>query len=168
MPDPSVARPAPARRGGWIPWAFVGGFGVVVAANAALVAFALSSWTGITAEGVFRQQAGFNATLAQARAQAGLGWTLAVRYEETGAREGRLLVEAADAGGRALAGATVAAAFRRPTADGLDFPAALAPRGSGAYAADIAFPLPGQWDVELTVTRGADTYRTLRRLHVPG
>jgi nitrogen fixation protein FixH len=140
---------------------------VIVAANAALIGFALSSWTGITAEGVFRQTSGFNDELAGARAQAALGWTADVRFRAAGDRAGTLTVTVLDAAGVPLQGAKVTATFERPTLDGLDFPAVLAPGAAGAYAAATRFPLAGQWDVNLLVERDGQTFRLLRRLFVP-
>ena len=45
-----VARSARQRRSAWIPWAFVGGFAIVIAANATLTIAALETWPGLATD----------------------------------------------------------------------------------------------------------------------
>ena len=43
------------RRSRWIPWAFVAFFGVVLAANAAMVVIALASWPGLETQQAYQR-----------------------------------------------------------------------------------------------------------------
>ena len=85
--------------GRWIPWAFVGGFGVVIAANVALILFSLGSWTGLETTDAYRKGLAYNDVLAAAEAQAARGWDHAIDYGD-----GRLDVRLTDADGRELEG----------------------------------------------------------------
>jgi len=152
------ATAAPSRSR-WIPWAFVGGFAVVFAANGIMVTFAMSSWTGLDTRDAYRKGLAYNSTLAAERRQAALGWHGTADW-----RDGPLTVEMADDRGEPLTAATMRADFIRPTAEGHDVSVALAEIGGGRYAAPIALPLDGLWDVRVTVRRSADTFQINQRL----
>lgn len=53
-------------------------FGVVFAVNGALVYFAIDSWSGLSTERPFEAGRNHDRTLAEAEAQAALGWNSAV------------------------------------------------------------------------------------------
>ena len=54
----------------------LGFFGIVIAANGALVAFAIGTMPGLETEKPYQAGIGYNAEIAVARAQAGRGWRL--------------------------------------------------------------------------------------------
>lgn len=151
----------------WIPWTFVAFFAVVLGANGALVYFAAASWTGLETKEYYIKGLTYNRTLDEVALQRELGWKgqLALRRAAKGDHE--LVVELRDAKGRGLSGGTVQAAFVRPTHTGFDFSLTLADRGKGRYRAAVAPPLPGQWDVHVTVLHPYGEYRMTQRLMVP-
>ena len=142
-------RTAVERRSRWIPWSFVGFFAVVLAANGIMIAFALSSWTGLDAKDAYRRGVQYNQALEAAARQAELGWRSRIAFNDAGGRAGRLEFELADRTGAPLRHADVRAAIVRPTTAGHDFATRLEESAPGRYAAIVAFPLAGQWEVRV-------------------
>lgn len=160
-----AARAAP-RRSRWIPWVFVGGFLVVVAANATMVVFAVGSFTGLTTTEPYTKGLRFNDRIREAEAQRRLGWQLAARFDAPGARHGAVEIRLTDRGGAPISDAAIAVTFSRPVEKGHDFTIALRAGGTGRYAAAAEFPLPGIWDVTYRIERGADTLTARERVRV--
>jgi len=150
-----------ARKSRWIPWTFVGFFGVVFVANAVMIWFALTTFTGLDREEPYLRGVDYNAVLEEERRQDALGWTAAVEADAE-----RLAVDVADSLEQPLRGAVVYAEITRPVNAALDFSAGLAPAGDGRYAAAIDWPAPGRWDVLVTVERDGRVFQHHRRLVV--
>jgi nitrogen fixation protein FixH len=126
-------------------------FIIVSAVNGLMVWYALHSWTGLVSDSAYQNGLGFDRVLAESRAEAKLGWRAVIAYEPGG----RLSVDLVDRSGRALAGFQLAAQFLRPTSEGHDRELRLREAGPGRYEADFRPPLPGQWDVRITVKNGS-------------
>jgi nitrogen fixation protein FixH len=126
----------------------VGSFIVVLAVNCILVWYALSSWTGLVSDSAYEDGLGFDRVLAESKAEAALGWKAAIAYDASG----RLTVRLADSKGRPLAGFRLAAQFMRPTSEGHDRSLTLSEVSPGSYGGVLQLPLPGQWDVRVTVS----------------
>jgi nitrogen fixation protein FixH len=150
----------------WIPWLFVALFSVVVAANGVLVYLAVATWGGLQTENAYAKGLAFNAALAEARAREALGWTVVVEYGDRGPGQGVLSATLKDRHGNPLAGAALQGRLVRPTHAGYDHAIAFAYRGDGRYAAEIAPPLPGEWELRLSAAHRGRTYRLSRRIHV--
>ena len=149
------------RRSRWIPWAFAGGMGLVVAVNAVLVYFAVSTFTGVTVPRSYERGRNYDTVLAEAARQDALGWRAEVAFAG-----GRLTVRATDRDGRAVPG-RIEGVMLRPL-EGTEVPLAFVPRGSGAWAAEAALPQRGQWDARLTLFGPNETpFDIRRRLFVP-
>lgn len=145
----------------------IGFFAVVAAANGALVAFALSSWSGLSTENAYLKGLKHDATIAAARRQAALGWSSRVELSAGPEGGGVLVVHLAGSDGQGLSGLQVAARMMRPASAGFDRVLDLAPAGEGAYAGVAPPPLAGQWDVEVAaVGRGGARYAMLHRVVV--
>lgn len=170
-----MSTPLPFRiTGAWVLKAFIAGFGVVFAANAVLIYFALNSWSGLETKNAYEKGLIHNTTLAEAEEQAELGWTVGVEYKALagfgGRREGNVVVSVRDAQGLAVNDLDGHALFWRPISPGNDQVLDLEPRGDGAYSAYVVLPAAGQWDVRLDLSGGPHSnraYRIRRRLHVP-
>jgi len=147
------------RDSAWIPWAFVGGFVVMFAANGALIYASFRSWTGLETESPYERGLRFNETIADSRRQSELGWRGEVRVAAD--RSGGSLLEVAlkDRAENPVTGATVHAQMVRPTAAGHDFEMMIPERGDGLYATTVTPPLPGQWEARVFVERGGDRFR---------
>jgi nitrogen fixation protein FixH len=151
-------------RGSWIPWLFVTFLLVVLAANSALIWLATASWTGLTVDDAYAKGLAYNRNLEAARQQAALGWRprLAVRVGPGPGAEVELAIS--DREGVPLTGAAVEAAFTRPTRQGLDVRLHLTAEGRGVYRAEFEPPLPGLWDVHVTIRRAGDLFVHDQRL----
>lgn len=129
----------------------LGAFLLVTAVNGLMIWLALSSWTGLVSDSAYEEGLGFDRVLAESRAEATLGWQGKVTYD---AVKGRLSIVLADRAGRPLSGLQLSAQWLRPTHEGFDREIALPELAPGSYGAAIRPPLPGQWDVRVTVKEG--------------
>lgn len=161
-PSPTLA----VRRSRWIPWAFVGGFGVVVAVNAVLIVFALTSWSGLETEQAYQKGLAYNETLDEAAEQAARSWQATLGFASTGERVGELSLELADRDRRPIGRLSVVARLMRPTVTGYDQAVELRPQANGRYAATIALPLAGQWRVDVEAVGLGAPYKLTERIMV--
>ena len=138
----------------------VGFFAVMLAANAAMVATAFSSWTGLATNRAYERGRAYNRTLEAQRAQDALGWQGAVALEA-----GRVRVTLADAQGAPLDGAHVTVLLVRPVEAGRDVELNLGAEGGGRYAAPVALA-PGQWEARVEAAMAGALWRTRARLVV--
>ena len=156
-----------SRSSSWIPWTFVGGFGVILIANGLLLYFALQSWTGIETEAAYEKGLAFNEQIETAEAQARLGWTAELVVTPRGERQAEIVLTLLDSAGAPLEKAEVTGLLRRPTQAGLDQTLALSPAGNGRYSAEAALPLAGQWELKLEVQHRRGEYRIAKRIELP-
>jgi nitrogen fixation protein FixH len=159
----------PARRSRWIPWTIVGFFLVVFVANGLLVVFALSSRTGFDGADAYRRGVHYNEALAAAAHQAELGWRSHIAFADMGGRTGRVEFTLNDRNNAPLRHAAVKAMMVRPTAAGHDFALTLKESAPGRYAATVAFPLAGQWEVRVLAEShdsANDRYAEVERIMV--
>jgi nitrogen fixation protein FixH len=160
MSGESAAMPKPIT-GRHVLIGMVAFFGVVIGVNLVFAYFAVDSWTGLTAKDTYRKGLNYNETLDDAQRQAELGWTSAVAYSG-----GSLRVTLREADGAPISDARVEALVRRPTHEGMDRTVTLMADPGGDFFIPFEFPAPGQWDVDLTVTRGDLRYRMIHRIQV--
>lgn len=149
------------RRSGWIPWAFVGGMLLVVAVNAVLVFFALSTFTGLTVSGAYDRGRAYNAVLAEAARQDALGWRA-----ELVAEAGLLRVAVTDREGLPVPG-RLDGVLRAPL-EGVELPLVLVAVAPGRWQAALEAPRAGQWEARLALTGAAGGNLDIRqRLVLP-
>lgn len=149
------------KRGRWIPWAFVGGMGIVVLVNLVLVYAALSTFTGVTTGQAYDRGRAYNQVLAEAARQDALGWQARVVAEA-----GMLRVSVTDREGLPVAG-RLSGVMLRPlegSTVGLDFVA----EGPGRFRAPLELPARGQWEARLRLAGPQGRYLDIRqRLVLP-
>jgi nitrogen fixation protein FixH len=131
-------------------------FGVVFAANAALVKFAIETLPGTEVDSAYRASLAFNGEIAAAHAQAQRGWRVAAHVERNGDGGARLRIDARDAVGAPLGGVGFAARLARPADERGDRAFALTERETGTYAGEAADVGPGQWDLIVEAARGTE------------
>ena len=136
MHDPNRSR--------WIPWAFAGAMGTVVAVNAVLVYFAVSTFTGVTVPRSYERGRGYDAVLAEAARQEALGWKA-----EVALGAGALRVAVTDRDGRPVYG-RIEGVLLRPL-EGTELALTFSPTGSGRWMAEVQPPQRGQWEARLTL-----------------
>ena len=129
-----------------IVWLCVG-FGVMFAANFALIYVALSTLHGEELENPYDASQVYNQRLAEARAQDKLGWTVNVttRQENGGVR---VVADFRDRDGAVVPGLEVRARFLHPFDRDFDRDAPLASDG-GAYEGFASGLRPGRWNLSV-------------------
>lgn len=154
------------RRGRWIPWAFVAFFGVVLAANGAMIVVAMATWPGLETKSAYQRGLDYNRAIAAAADQTKLGWQVDFAFEQDGDRSGTVRLDLADRFGSLLQRAEVEAGFVRPTHAGNDMVIEVPHEYGGRYARQIVLPLAGQWEVRVTIAAGGQEYRLRQRIYV--
>ena len=142
--------------------AFVAFFVVVIGVNLVMVFLALDSWSGLSTEDAYQRGLRYNKTLEAMAHKDALGWQENLVFTsgtphgpdmDSGESQGRITLEMRDREGNLLEGLIVAGQIWRPTNEGFDRPVTLQAVGAGRYAADVTFPLRGNWLVRLTARR---------------
>lgn len=157
--------------GWWYPWLFVGAFAVIIAVNGTMAYIAVDSWTGLETKNPFQRAQAYNQELEQKSLQTKLGWTAQVSHKPVAAPVnadgGFINLTIVDAGGQGVAALAIDALAVRPTHEGYDRPLEFIERGPGVYVAPEDLPLPGQWELRITATRGDDVFKLRQRIQVP-
>ena len=152
----------------WIPWAFVGAFVIVFAVNGGLVYFASASWPGLTNDNAYNDGNAYNRVIDESAKEAELGWKIDILYQPAAQKSGGQLVLAAhDPTGVALDGIVWQGELVRPVGKVDNVPVRFVAQGDGQYTAVVVPPLPGQWTLYLTASRGEIRWHGGERLVVP-
>jgi len=141
-------------------------FGVMLAANSALVYYALDTFSGGDRPDPYRSGLNYNETIAAAERQAALGWQAETAYDATAHRLTMRFVDKAET---PVTGLRLAATMARPATNREDRTLDITEISQGVYVTDVALD-PGNWvlTVESLEHEGGDpTYRLKRRLIVP-
>jgi nitrogen fixation protein FixH len=149
----------------YIPWLFGAGMLVVVLANAVLIFYATTSWSGMATGRAYERGLAYNRALNEATRQETLGWQLEAALEPAIAGT-RLIVRASDRDARPLAGLRIAATLERPLGREAPYRVELRPAAEG-YAVLLPSLASGQWQLRLAATRGADVRNVAQRLVIP-
>ena len=169
MAASSAARRADPAPGRLYPWIFVAAMGLVIVVNAALIFFAVHSFSGLATQDAYAKGLAFDRGLAAARAQAELGWQVDVAATASPADAAPTVTLAAafrDAAGRALDGLVVRAFLVRPTSAGHDRALDLPAHGEGHYLTTAALPLRGEWLLTVAARRDGETWQSTQRIHL--
>jgi nitrogen fixation protein FixH len=154
------------RRSNWIPWAFVGGFVIIIIASLILALFALDTFTGLETEQPYRKGIAYNDVIAAREAQAARGWRVESAYASAGGDAGLFTVTFQDKDGTALDGLTVVAEFGRAVDARYDREIVLQAAGGGSYEAVVELPFKGDWQADIRATGIGDPYRLRERFWV--
>lgn len=138
----STTSPEHARRGAWIPWAFVGGMALVLVVNGVLVWAALSTFTGVAVGQAYDRGLTYNDVLVEAARQEALGWHAGVALDVR-----TLVVSVHDDAGQPVAG-TLSGVLVRPV-EGTSVPLGFAAAAPGEFRAAVEVPRHGQWEAQL-------------------
>lgn len=144
-----------------IPYIFFVFFGVIFAVNFFYIYISQKTWRGVVTKDSYHKGLNYNDTLKQVADQKNLGWQVNISYQPQGSG-GHLVVGLLNEKSLPIKDAKISASFKRPTQDGFDFAQEI-PFQKGAYQADIVFPLKGQWDAEINITKGEDSFVEVKR-----
>lgn len=143
-------------------------FGVVIAVNGLFVFLSLRSFPGVETEDAYRKGLGYDRVIADGAAQRARRWTVSIAWQPGGPARGRVAVAARGPDGKPIGGLGGKVVFRRPVHGGEDRAVALAEGPLGTYAAALVLPGPGNWEVELRLSRaGQPDYLQRERIVVP-
>jgi len=141
--------------------AMVAFFGVIVAVNLTMAAFAMKSWTGLVVKNSYVASQEFNDRAEAGRARAALGWQGELAYSD-----GELRYTLVHDNGSAVALTDVQVALGRPAYEAEDATIALAPMGDGGFGSSVELD-DGQWIVRVSAEAGlAEPWLDIRRIHV--
>lgn len=154
------------RRSRWIPWVFVAGFGVIVAANATMVLFAFGSWRGLATTEAYDKGRRYNHIIAERRQQEALGWRFAAGIDAKPGAPGILRVELSGPDGVQMDDATVSVELVRPASVGEDITVLLDAVGAGRYQHAVALKHAGLWELRITARRGEQVASAVHRVVV--
>ncbi|NQV82776.1 MAG: FixH family protein [Rhodospirillales bacterium] len=137
-------------------------FGVVFAANGALVFFALDSWPGLMTETAYEEGVAYNRTLDAQAAQARLGWSSTVAFTASGPAAGVLDLHLTGKDNTPITGVEARAHFRRPVREGFDVTVALFETAPGRYRVPVTVALAGRWYANIEILRKGETVYRMR------
>ena len=103
------------RTSAWIPWVFVGFFVVVFGANAAMVAFALTTWTGVETDHPYEDGNAYQKILDAEHRQAELGWKVDLDFQAKNRDHAAVTVTMLERDSAPIRRAAVHVRFLRPT-----------------------------------------------------
>ncbi len=145
-----------------IPYFFFAFFAVIVAVNVFYIYISQKSWRGVVTQDSYQKGINYNEVILQAKQQKKMAWKVVTKYQRLDEKNGEFGVKLSDKNSAPINDANIRANFRRPTQDGFDFNAPLV-FFNGSYRAKVSFPLKGQWDVELVISRGEEVFQEVKR-----
>jgi len=147
-----------------IPWIFIGGMAVVVTVNIGMVVTAISSFSGLAHRDAFGRGVAYNRVIAAVERQEALGWRWQVSLVPMPGAKEALRLSLSDRDGLPLSGARIVAALERPVERAQAITVEFVETGMGHYAAGVALPQRGQWDVKLSILHAGDHVVAVHRI----
>lgn len=139
---PNAAPAARPLRGAHVIGGFVAFFVALAAIDAVLIFLAVSTFGGLETSDAYRKGLAYNATIAEAGAQAARGWSDVTAIDRT---TGALETEIRDRDGHGVINLAVVARIGRAATNSFDRTIVLEPVGAGRYAAPVADLAAGGW-----------------------
>lgn len=142
----------------------VGFFGVIFAANAALIWLAVTSWNGVETESAYKDGSSYPREIAAAEAQASRDWHVAADVARSG--DGVAIeVDLKDARVRPLSGLEVTARLERPSHDREDVSLTLSEGEVGTYRGRVPHLSSGNWHLVLDAAgNGERLFRSVNKI----
>jgi nitrogen fixation protein FixH len=145
------------------PIAIVGVLAITVGANIFLFKEARDGNGAATEPDYYRKGLAWDSTMAQARADVAMGWTLDAQAGPVGLGLGVVTCTLKDSTGAPLTGATVTLEAIHNLEAEHYVHATLAPRAAGEYVSAPVLTRPGLWELRFTARRGAQVYTNVVR-----
>lgn len=120
-------------------------FGTIITVNLIMAYFATSSWTGLVVKNSYVASQHYNEKLEAQRAQAALGWTPTLTYQNA-----KLVFDLKDAAGNTVVADFAEAELRRPSYEREDQVITLLPQNS-VFVADHQLAR-GAWDIFVSLS----------------
>jgi nitrogen fixation protein FixH len=126
---------------------------VVVAMTIATIVIGTRTFEGTVVDKPYEAGLAWDADNAN---RAALGWSVSLDRAEYSVGDNEILVRVLGRDGKPLTGAAVEARLSRPSTSAYDKAYEALPRQEGGYAVKLALPLPGAWDLAITVSLGKE------------
>lgn len=144
-----------------VPWLFVAGFAIVLAVNAIMVWLAVGSFSGLYTPQPRQRSLHYNDVIARQGDRDALGWQLEATWRP---QDNRLEIAVVDAQGRPLGNARLHAELVRPVEKRPPLAVDLVAVDSGRYAATVALPARGNWDLDVVIDHDGRRFAQTRRM----
>lgn len=144
-----------------VPWLFVAGFAVVIAVNAIMVSLAVGSFSGLYTPQPRQRSLHYNEVIARQGDRDALGWQFVASWRPA---DNRLEIAIVDAHGRPLGNARLHAELVRPVEKRPPLVIDMVAEGSGRYAATVALPARGNWDLDVVIDYNGQRFAQTRRM----
>jgi nitrogen fixation protein FixH len=145
-----------------IPYFFIAFFAVVFAVDFSYIYISQKTWRGISTEDSYHKGLNYNQTILAVKNQKDLGWKMNVKYRNDGNKNGVVIIDLLDKNSVKIRDVKVVINFKRPTQEGFDFSKELK-LVNNQYQAQIIFPLKGQWDFEIVVSKADVVFGEVKR-----
>lgn len=150
-----------AARDRHVPWLFAAGFAVVIAVNAIMVWLAVGSFSGLYTPQPRQLSLQYNEIIARQGDRDALGWQFEATWRPL---DNRLEIAVVDAQGRPLGNARLHAELVRPVEKRPPLAVDLVAVDSGRYAATVALPARGNWDLDVVIDIDGQRFAQTRRM----
>jgi len=134
-----------------VAWAVVVFFGVIFAANIAMVTLGVRSFPGEDTKQSYQQGIEFNKTIAERNAQSALGWSADITVQEN-----TIALHLKDRASQTIKGLRVTGVLKHPAETDKDIALKFAEAANGSYIAPIDKALLGKQWLLLTSAQQAD------------
>jgi nitrogen fixation protein FixH len=143
-------------------------FATTIAANGALVYFALSTFSGEVDPSPYEHGLAYDRDIAAARAQEALGWRVSVDVKRDNAGAPAVFtIDARDAAGAPVVGLAMSASLQFASDKAFDRAFALSEFAPGRYRGETP-ARAGQWDLAIEARRdGQARFRSRNRIDLP-
>jgi nitrogen fixation protein FixH len=142
---------------GWrVWWYFVAFFGFIAAVNAAMVALAIRTHSGVVTEHPYEKGLAYNEVVQAEEKQEALGWKGSIEY-----KNGVLIFTLHNQHNIRINLEKMTATITRPTQQGMDFTVEL----KGAET-PVSFPAVGLWEVRIDAVHEGVHYQQSKRIVV--
>ena len=160
-PDATVQAEIDRRRGRIVPWVIAAFYLTFMSTLIAFVVIAYQHPPSDVTQEAYEKGLDYNAAIDKGQAQAKLGWTSSLSVD------GKVMTFVLkDAAGQGLDGAVARAWFVHPGKSGLDRSVELTPAGKGRYAARLALPAAGQWEIHVTAEVKGQQYQLVQPMEI--
>lgn len=150
----------------WIPGCFVAFFALLFIVEAAFVAVASQSFTGLVTDNAYTVGLNYNEVLAQREVERKLGWKTELSFEQGEKLEGRLSLRIHDAKGQPVVAdklrATAERMSRFPQIEVVNYQR----QSDGSYLAHLSVPLAGRWFIRARIQRDEQVIHIIDEVEV--
>lgn len=158
----------PAWKSPWV-WGIVLGISTMIVVNVTMITMGTQTHPGLVVDDFYDKGKNYFENENKRKEDAArLGWVMELQIPDipkmNNPQQYGIHVKGPD--GNPLANAEVKLNAYRTNSSSKDFSVPLKYMGEGLYASDVAFTLPGKWDLIVAVSHGEDTLDVAKRISV--